>query len=97
MKLENRGRYNQLSDQLNCVENALRTVEPVLVKFTKDNPPWGTFDGRALYSFSISQYGDGSGFDIDLAGCCVGLEVLRHTHKLLKAKQAEIFAEIETI
>jgi hypothetical protein len=98
MKLENRKRYNQLADQLNNVENALRSVEPLLVKYTKDSPPWGNAcEENALYAFNLSKYGDGSGFDICLDGCCVGIGILHHTRKLLKAKEAEILAEIETL
>ena len=97
MKLENLTTALHLAEQLKQVDKAISQIAVPLTTFTTNSPNWGRSSDTGLYQLNMTQYSDGSGFKVDLTGCCVGLEVLKCVEQLLIQKRASIQAEIESL
>ncbi|NBR07560.1 MAG: hypothetical protein EBT92_17590 [Planctomycetes bacterium] len=97
MKIENLNKALQLAEQLKQVDKAITQLSIPLTQFTTNSPNWGISSETALYQLHMTQYQDGSGFKVDLTGCCVGLEVLKYAEQLLIAKRRGIQLEIKSL
>lgn len=52
---------------------------------------------NSIYNVHLSQFGDGSGFHVDLTGMQVGVELLNCTKQLLEEKRDAICQEISEL
>lgn len=94
MKIENLPTALRLNGQLKDLDRALAELAKTDC-FTKNSPGWGvSSDETSLYQLHVAQYKDGSGFNVDLAGLEVGVEILKYTKQLLEAKRADICRQI---
>lgn len=97
MKIENLERARQLQQQLKDVLAALKETTEFLNTKTKNVPGHGTSGENGLYQLHISEYRDGSGLNIDLTNCEIGVDVVEAVLPLLEGKKAAIEAEIKTL
>lgn len=94
MKIENLPIVQRLVGQLAEVDKALIALSKPRSTFTENSPGWGRASDTKLYNVCITQYKDGSGFNVDLSGCCVGVELIKYAEQLLLAKRSDILTEI---
>jgi hypothetical protein len=94
MKIENLSKALLLADQLKQVERALVSIGKPLTRYTRDSENWSQASDESLYNMNLTEFGDGSGFKVDLTGCAVGMSVLKLTEQLLQAKRSDILTEI---
>lgn len=92
MKIENLLTAQRLASQLKDLNRALEELNKT-DKFTKDSCGWDV-SGTGLHQFHLNQYGDGSGFNIDLTGLQVGTKILNYTKQLLEEKREDIHRQI---
>ncbi len=86
-----------LSVVLSSLDMAIAKIEHIRDAKRKDSHGHEAGGNDTLYSMYMMQYSDGSGFNIDLTNCGIGLEVLRHTLELLKSKREDILKQIEKL
>lgn len=96
MKIENLQTALRLNGQLKDLDRALDALTKT-DSFTKNSPGWGVSDETSLYQLFITQYKDGSGFSVDLAGLEVGVQLLKYAKQLLEAKRSDILREISEL
>ena len=96
MKIENLPTALRLNGQLKDLDKALAELAKTDC-FTKNSPGWGVSDETSLYQLHIAQYRDGSGFNVDLAGLEVGVQLLKYAKQLLEAKRSDILREISEL
>lgn len=93
MKIENLLTAQRLAEQLKELDKALAELGKT-DKFTKNSPGWGGAAEDSLYRLHIAQYKDGSGFNVNLTGLGVGVQLLKYAKQLLEAKRSDILREI---
>ena len=96
MKIENMQTAIRLNGQLKDLDKALSELSKTEC-FTKNSPGWGMSNDTSLYQLHVTQYKDGSGFNVDLAGLEVGVQILKYIKQILEAKRTEIVKEIESL
>jgi len=97
MKIENLPIAIRLSEQLKQVDSALLRIKKPLSEYTSNGANWSRSSDNVLYNLNITQHSDNSGFNVDLTGCCVGIEILRYTEQLLLAKKSDILTELAAL
>jgi hypothetical protein len=93
MKIENLLTAQRLAKQLKELDEALAELGKT-DKFIKNSPGWGVPDENGLYQLHVTQYKDGSGFNVDMTGLDVGVQLLKYAKQLLEAKRSDILREI---
>lgn len=93
MKIENLLTAQRLASQLKDLNRALEELNKT-DKFTKDSCGWEVAGPTGLHQIHLTQFGDGSGFHVDLTGLQVGVKLLNYTKQLLEEKREDIHRQI---
>ncbi len=93
MKIENLLTAQRLASQLKDLNRALEELNKT-DKFTKDSCGWEAAGTTGLYQFHLNEFGDGSGFNVDLTGLQVGTKILKYAKQLLEEKREDIHRQI---
>lgn len=97
MKIENIHRAAKLSEQIKSINRALETLTVLCDKYTINSDGNQVMSPNSIYAVHLSQFGDGSGFHVDLTGLQVGVELLNCTKQLLEEKRNDICQEISEL
>jgi hypothetical protein len=98
MKYENFKKAEYIKDRIDKLKEAQKELKVWLKDYPNGDSDFGaTTADKSIYSFYISEYGDGSGFQIDLSGCLMADDILRGLEKTLEKRIKEDMELLETL
>ena len=97
MKYENANCVSNLLEKVRKLESARAALASAVNRHDTDLNHWDVGGPRGLYQLGINQYRDGSGINVDLTGCAVGIKVLKFTLKTVEEEIAAIVKELEAL
>lgn len=97
MKYENANYVSNLLLKVKRLESARVELTSAVNRHDTDLNHWDVGGPRGLFQLGINQYRDGSGINVDLSGCAVGIKVLKFTLKTVEEEIAAIVKELETL
>ncbi len=97
MKIENLKKSNQLADIYGKLIKQIAELKKILSKYKSDTDGFDVSKNDQLYQLHISEFGDGSGCQVDLTGFKIGLDVLNFTLIRMEQKKIQLEKEIESL
>ena len=99
MKPENLDKARQAIGNLKRAKMALSAINNLLddARFYESDGGISPSNSRAIYSFVLSEFNDGSGFKVDLSGVGITTFVLQATREFLITRIPALEKEIEAL
>lgn len=94
MKIENIHRAAKLGEQIKILNRELQILTVLCDKYTSDSDGNQGTHSNSICTIHLTQFGDGSGFHVDLTGLQVGVKLLNYTKQLLEEKREDIHRQI---
>jgi len=97
MKLSNIDNVNKVVKAIRKIDDQICNLENILSEKDFYRKDVGGIDGVLEGGFwcNVSHHNDGNGYQIDLIGCYVGIEVYEATLEILKDKKVDLMYYLE--
>jgi hypothetical protein len=98
MKYENFRQAEYIKNRIDKLKEAQKELAAWLKDYPNGDSDFGatTAEGK-IYSFYVSKYRDGSGFQLDLSGCLMADDILRGLGKTLEKRIKEDMELLEKL